>query len=111
VARRLAAVVVQLVALARVGAVLSVGGDTTAAVVAAADWAPLRVAGALVPGVAIVALPASGSGARGRHARGPRWLVTKSGAFGDADTLRRLVRRLTLPPRARPGPGRPSTLR
>jgi len=31
-----------------------------------------------------------------RRGHGPRWLVTKSGAFGDADTLCRLVRRLTL---------------
>jgi uncharacterized protein YgbK (DUF1537 family) len=91
VARRLAAIVMRLVAAAPVGAVLSVGGDTTAAVVAAANWAPLDVLGALVPGVAIVALK---SAAR-RDGRGPRWLVTKSGAFGGAETLRRLVRRLT----------------
>jgi uncharacterized protein YgbK (DUF1537 family) len=89
VARRLAALAVRLVAAAPVGAVFSVGGDTTAAVVAAAGWAPLDVAGALVPGVALVALSPP------RRGRGPRWLVTKSGAFGDADTLRRLVRRLT----------------
>ena len=88
VARRLAGIVVRLVAVAPVGAVFSVGGDTTAAVVAAAGWAPLDVAGALVPGVALVALGPE------RRGHGPRWLVTKSGAFGDPDTLRRLVRRL-----------------
>ena len=105
VARRLAAVVVQVVALAPVGAVLTVGGDTTAAVVAAADWAPLEVAGALMPGVALVALPVPLDRRRGQVG-GPRWLVTKSGAFGDADTLRRLVRRLTTVPRPRSGHGR-----
>jgi len=90
VAQRLAAIVMRLVAAAPVGAVFSVGGDTTAAMVAAAEWAPLDVAGALVPGVAVVALRPE------RRGHGPRWLVTKSGAFGDADTLCRLVRRLTL---------------
>jgi uncharacterized protein YgbK (DUF1537 family) len=108
-ARRLAAVVVRLVALAPVGAVLTVGGDTTAAVVAAAQWAPLDVAGALLPGVALVALPARPP--RRGQAAGPRWLVTKSGAFGDADTLRRLVRRLTSAPRTRPSPGRSASPR
>jgi D-threonate/D-erythronate kinase len=107
--RRAAAVAARLADTARAvvtagpaGAVFSVGGDTTAALVAAMAWAPLAVDGALVPGVAVVRL----AGRSGRAA-GPRWLVTKSGAFGDPDTLRRLVRRLTAAPRV----GRPSTLR
>jgi uncharacterized protein YgbK (DUF1537 family) len=66
-----------------------VGGDTTAALVAAMGWAPLAVDGALVPGVAVVRLNVPSGAA------GPRWLITKSGAFGDPHTLRRLVRRLT----------------
>ena len=76
------------------------GGDTTAALVAAMGWAPLAVDGALVPGVAVVRLSAPSA-----RAAGPRWLITKSGAFGDPHTLRRLVRRLTSDRRV----GRPST--
>ena len=107
--RRAAAVVARLAAIAKTvvttaapGAVFTVGGDTTAAVVAAMRWAPLVVEGALVPGVAVVRLHAASAAAAG-----PRWLITKSGAFGDPHTLRRLVRRLTSTPRV----GRPSTSR
>jgi D-threonate/D-erythronate kinase len=89
-ARTLAATARALVTAGPVGAVFTVGGDTTAALVAAMRWAPLAVEGALVPGVAIVRLTASAG-----HFSGPRWLVTKSGAFGDAHTLRRLVRRFS----------------
>jgi D-threonate/D-erythronate kinase len=89
-ARRLAATARALVTTLPVGAVFTVGGDTTAALVAAMGWAPLAVTGALVPGVAVVRLRTARSGTPG-----PRWLITKSGAFGDASTLRRLVRRLT----------------
>jgi uncharacterized protein YgbK (DUF1537 family) len=69
-----------------------VGGDTTAALVAAMRWAPLAVHGGVVPGVALVRLGAQ-AGGRGL----PAWLLTKSGAFGDPQTLRRLVRRLSPP--------------
>ncbi len=99
-ATRLAAIARAVVTAGAVGAVFTVGGDTTAAVVAAMGWAPLTVDGALVPGVAVVRLNARSAGAAG-----PRWLITKSGAFGDPHTLRRLVRRLTSVPRV----GRPST--
>jgi uncharacterized protein YgbK (DUF1537 family) len=95
--RRATAAAVRLAAIARtvvttgaVGAVFTVGGDTTAALVAAMGWAPLAVDGALVPGVAVVRLNAPSPGAAG-----PRWLITKSGAFGDTLALRRLVRRVT----------------
>jgi uncharacterized protein YgbK (DUF1537 family) len=102
VAARLAETARSVVTAGPARAVFSVGGDTTAALVAAMDWAPLAVDGALVPGVAVVRLTT-----RGSRAAGPRWLVTKSGAFGDPHTLRRLVRRLTSAPRV----GRPSTPR
>ena len=108
-ARRAAAVAARLADMARAvvtagatGAVFTVGGDTTAALVAAMGWAPLAVDGALVPGVAVVRVRARKTGVGG-----PRWLVTKSGAFGDPQTLCRLIRRLISPPR----PGRPSKLR
>ena len=107
VAERVARVVRRVVTTVPVGALMIVGGDTTAAVVAAMEWAPLAVAGALQPGVALVALaPASG---RARTGTGPAWLVTKSGAFGDPQTLRRLLRRLTHPRPRRDT--RPSTTR
>lgn len=102
VASRLASVVRAVLEAAPVEAIVCVGGDTTAAVVEAMDWAPLPVAGVLTPGIAAVRLAAAPH--RGRR-RGPRWLITKSGAFGDAQTLHRVVRRLTSPPRAR-RPGR-----
>jgi uncharacterized protein YgbK (DUF1537 family) len=89
-AQRLAALAGALVTAGTVGAVFSVGGDTTAALVAVMGWAPLAVDGGLVPGVAVVRLAPP----RGRRA-GPSWLMTKSGAFGDPQTLRRLVRRLS----------------
>jgi uncharacterized protein YgbK (DUF1537 family) len=89
-AHRLAALAGALVTAGTVGAVFSVGGDTTAALVAAMGWAPLAVDGGLVPGVAVVRLAA----AKGRRG-GPSWLMTKSGAFGDPQTLRRLVRRFS----------------
>ncbi len=89
-ARRLAATARAVVTAGPVGAVFTVGGDTTAALAAAMRWAPLAVAGAFGPGVAVVRLAAPAG-----RSTGPRWLVTKSGAFGDAHTLRRLVRRLT----------------
>jgi uncharacterized protein YgbK (DUF1537 family) len=92
-ANRLAGIARAIVTAGAVGAVFSVGGDTTAALVAAMGWAPLAVDGALVPGVAVVRLNARSGAA------GPRWLITKSGAFGDPHTLRRLVRRLMSPPR------------
>jgi uncharacterized protein YgbK (DUF1537 family) len=98
-ATRLAAIARAVVTAGAVGAVFTVGGDTTAALVAAMGWAPLAVDGPLVPGVAVVRLSARSGAA------GPRWLITKSGAFGDPDTLRRLVRRLT----SRPRVGNPST--
>jgi D-threonate/D-erythronate kinase len=101
-ARHLAATARAVVTTGPVGAVFTVGGDTTAALVAAMGWAPLAVEGALVPGVAVVRLQTAGSGTPG-----PLRLITKSGAFGDADTLRRLVRRLTSAPRS----GRPSIAR
>jgi len=96
-ARRLAATTRPLVTAGAVAAVFTVGGDTTAALVAAMGWAPLAVEGALVPGVAVVRLKPAGRGTPSspRQLAGPRWLITKSGAFGDPDTLRRLVRRLT----------------
>jgi uncharacterized protein YgbK (DUF1537 family) len=94
-ADRLARVVRRVVTTAPVGALMIVGGDTTAAVTAAMQWAPLAVAGALLPGVALVTLaPPPG---QARAGAGPAWLVTKSGAFGDPQTLRRLLRRLTHP--------------
>ncbi len=99
VARRLATLAKAIVTAGPVGAVFTVGGDTTAALVAAMGWAPLAVGGVLVPGVAVVTLKPSRSG--------PAWLITKSGAFGDPQTLRRLVRRLSTPPR----PNRPAPLR
>lgn len=98
-AGRLAALAGAIVTAGAVGAVFTVGGDTTAAMIAAMGWAPLSVDGMLVPGVAVVRLDA-------RRA-GPVWLITKSGGFGDPQTLRRLVRRLTLVP----SPGRSATLR
>ena len=97
-ARRLADLAGAIVTAGAVGAVFTVGGDTTAAMVAAMGWAPLAVEGVLVPGVAVVRLA--------RRA-GPAWLITKSGGFGDPHTLRRLVRRLTIVP----SPGRSATLR
>jgi putative nucleotide-binding sugar-metabolising enzyme len=97
-ARRLASTARALVTTGPVGAVFTVGGDTTAALVAAMGWAPLAVEGALAPGVAVVRLKTASSGTPG-----PLWLITKSGAFGDALTLRRLVRRLTFVARS----GRP----
>ena len=96
VAARLAAIAKAVVTTGAAGAVFSVGGDTTAAMVAAMGWAPLAVEGAFVPGVAVVRLNAPSAGVAG-----PRWLITKSGAFGDPQTLRRLVRRLTFTPRSR----------
>jgi uncharacterized protein YgbK (DUF1537 family) len=98
-AARLAALAAAVVTAGPVGAVFTVGGDTTAAMVAAMGWAPLVVAGVLVPGVALVELDA-------RRSR-PAWLITKSGGFGDPQTLRRLVRRFTIVP----SPGRSATLR
>jgi uncharacterized protein YgbK (DUF1537 family) len=98
-AGRLAALAAAIVTAGAVGAVFTVGGDTTAAMVAAMGWAPLAVDGVLVPGVAVVRLDPRRSG--------PAWLITKSGAFGDPHTLRRLVRRLTLVP----SPGRSATPR
>ena len=97
-AGRLARMVRAVVTAGAPGAVFTVGGDTTAAVVAAMSWAPLAVDGALVPGVAVVRLDAPSGAA------GPRWLITKSGGFGDPQTLRRLVRRLTSRPRVRRSP-------
>src|SRR5262245_30638363 len=74
-AGRLARAVRRIVTTAPVGALMIVGGDTTAAVVALMGWAPLAVAGTVQPGVALVALaPPSG---RGRAGAGPAWLVTK----------------------------------
>ena len=99
-AARLAAIAKAVVTTGAVGAVFTVGGDTTAALVAAMGWAPLAVEGALVPGVAVVRLNAASA-----RTAGPRWLITKSGAFGDPHTLRRLVRRLTSVRRV----GRPPT--
>jgi uncharacterized protein YgbK (DUF1537 family) len=93
-ATRLAAIARAVVASGAAGAVFTVGGDTTAAIVAAMGWAPLAVDGALVPGVAVVRLKTPSA-----RVAGPRWLITKSGAFGDPHTLRRLVRRLTSAPR------------
>jgi uncharacterized protein YgbK (DUF1537 family) len=84
---------------APVAAIVTVGGDTTAAVVSRMRWAPLAVDGSPAPGVATVRL----SGGPDR----PRWLVTKAGGFGDPLILRRLVRRLT----SEPGSGRPSPRR
>ena len=101
-AGRLAGIAQAIVTAGAVGAVFTVGGDTTAALVAAMGWAPLTVDGALAPGVAVVRLRAASAGTAG-----PRWLLTKSGAFGDPQTLRRLVRRLTFVPRT----GRPPTYR
>jgi uncharacterized protein YgbK (DUF1537 family) len=92
-----------VIAAAPAEAIVSVGGDTTAALVAAMDWAPLPVAGALTPGIAAVRLAARSR----RRAGGPRWLITKSGGFGDPETLRRVVGRLTSSSRA----GRPSSRR
>jgi D-threonate/D-erythronate kinase len=89
-ATRLAAIARAVVTAGTVGAVFTVGGDTTEALVAAMGWAPLTVEGALVPGVGVVRLQPPAA-----NAAGPRWLITKSGAFGDPQTLRRLVRRLT----------------
>ena len=91
---RLAAIARAVVTSGTAGAVFTVGGDTTAAIVAAMGWAPLAVDGALVPGVAVVRLKTPSA-----RVAGPRWLITKSGAFGDPHTLRRLVRRLTSAPR------------
>ena len=99
-ATRLAAIARAVVTSGAAGAVFTVGGDTTAAIVAAMGWAPLAVDGALVPGVAVVRLKTPSA-----RAAGPRWLITKSGAFGDPHTLRRLVRRLTSARRV----GRPPT--
>jgi uncharacterized protein YgbK (DUF1537 family) len=108
--RRAAAVAARLAATARavleaapVGGLLAVGGDTTSALVAAMGWAPLAVHGALAPGVAVVGLDVTRRSERARRAgtAGPRWLITKSGAFGDPQTLRRLVRRLISAPRSR----------
>jgi D-threonate/D-erythronate kinase len=96
-ATRLAAIARTVVTTGAAGAVFTVGGDTTAALVAAMGWALLAVDGALVPGVAVVRVQAPSAGAAG-----PRWLITKSGAFGDPHTLRRLVRRVTSAPRVRP---------
>jgi uncharacterized protein YgbK (DUF1537 family) len=98
-AGRLAALAGAIVTAGAVGAVFTVGGDTTAAMVAAMDWAPLAVDGVLVPGVAVVRLDP--------RRTGPAWLITKSGGFGDPQTLCRLVRRLTIVP----SPGRSPTLR
>jgi uncharacterized protein YgbK (DUF1537 family) len=97
-ADRLAAAVRAVLDAVPVEAIVCVGGDTTAAVVAAMRWAPLPVAGGVTPGIAAVRLAAT---------RRPRWLITKSGAFGDPATLRRLVRQLTTSPRA----GRPRIAR
>ena len=69
-AARLAATARAVVTAGPVGAVFTVGGDTTAALVAAMGWAPLAVDGALGPGVAVVRLRASRAG----RAAGPRWL-------------------------------------
>jgi uncharacterized protein YgbK (DUF1537 family) len=91
VAVRLADTVREIVTTAAVGTLFTVGGDTTAAVVAALRWAPLAVVGAVEPGVALVRLRTTPR----RTPAQPRWLMTKSGAFGDPLTLRRLVRRLT----------------
>jgi uncharacterized protein YgbK (DUF1537 family) len=102
-AARLAATVRAVLGTAPVGGLVTVGGDTTAAVVAAMGWAPLAVDGAMAPGIAVVRLDRP----RRATAAGPRWLITKSGAFGDPQTLRRLVRRLTSAPRS----GRPATPR
>ncbi len=98
VATRLAVTARAVLDAAPAGAVVSIGGDTTAALVAAMGWAPLAVHGAMAPGIAVVRL-----GARSPRpsAAGPRWLITKSGAFGDPQTLRRLVRRLTSASRSR----------
>ena len=92
-ATRLAAIARAVVTSGTAGAVFTVGGDTTAAIVAAMGWAPLAVDGALVPGVAVVRLKVPSA-----RVAGPRWLITKSGGFGDPHTLRRLVRRLTSAP-------------
>lgn len=96
VAVRLADTARDVVAAAAVGTLFTVGGDTTAAVVAALHWAPLAVAGAVEPGVALVRLRAQPRRTPADTTPAPpRWLITKSGAFGDPLTLRRLVRRLT----------------
>jgi uncharacterized protein YgbK (DUF1537 family) len=97
-AARLAAAARAVLEIAPIGGLVSIGGDTTAALVAAMRWTPLAVHGALAPGIAVVRL---GAGPPGASAAGPRWLITKSGAFGDPQTLRRLVRRLTSAPRSR----------
>jgi uncharacterized protein YgbK (DUF1537 family) len=90
VVARLASIAKTVVTTGAAGAVCTVGGDTTAALVAAMGWRPLTVEGELMAGVAVVRLKAPSA-----PAAGPRWLITKSGAFGDPHTLRRLVRRLT----------------
>jgi uncharacterized protein YgbK (DUF1537 family) len=89
----------EVLAAAPVDVVVAVGGDTAGAIVAAMRWAPLAVAGAIGPGIAVVDLAADRPARRRTPA--PRWLITKSGGFGDPSTLRRLVRRLTKPSAAR----------
>jgi D-threonate/D-erythronate kinase len=110
-ATRLAALVRAVLAEASIDALVTIGGDTAGAIVDAMGWAPLTVAGALEPGVALVDLgpPRRRSPRRPgpRRPAPPRWLITKSGGFGDPLTVRRLVRRLTAGARSR----RPSTPR
>jgi hypothetical protein len=60
-------------------------------------WSPRWLGAARVEARSCRASPSCGW-TRAAAAAGPRWLITKSGAFGDPHTLRRLVRRLTSPP-------------
>lgn len=72
---------------ARPDVVVAVGGDTVAALLRAAGVPHLDVVGELRHGVALASWP------RDRAQRAaPRWLVTKSGAFGDEDLLNDLCR-------------------
>ncbi|WP_459033625.1 four-carbon acid sugar kinase family protein [Roseivivax sp. CAU 1761] len=61
------------------------GGDSAAALLARLGIGQLDVAGEVLPGVPV---------SRDAGGAGP-WLVTKSGGFGEADTLVKLVNRLT----------------
>lgn len=88
VADRLAHLAVQFVQRHDVRTILCTGGDTAAAVAHALGIACLLPQGELLPG-----LPVSiGEGTDGRFV-----LVTKSGGFGDADTLVRIAIRAGAP--------------
>lgn len=69
-------------------ALVLTGGETARAVVDALGVDHLRVLGEIEPGVVLSELPRRG-----------QLLVTKSGAFGDPDTLARIVKTLKLQPR------------